>query len=74
MSDATEGCLLVIVLIIVLALMLFLVPAIEIWLWGLVMVPVFNAPVLTYWQMFALNWLCGLLFGRGGSYSTSSKK
>ena len=49
-------------LVLVICLALFLVPAIELWLWGLVMIPVFGAPVLTYWQMFALNWLCGLLF------------
>lgn len=47
--------------VLVICLALFLVPAIELWLWGLVMIPVFGAPVLTYWQMFALNWLCGLL-------------
>ena len=57
-----EGCAVVLASILVICLALFLVPALELWLWGLVMVPVFGAPVLTYWQMFALNWLCGLLF------------
>lgn len=57
-----EGCAVVLTSVLVICLALFLVPAIELWLWGLVMIPVFGAPVLTYWQMFALNWLCGLLF------------
>ena len=57
-----EGCAVVFASVLVICLALFLVPAIELWLWGLVMIPVFGAPVLTYWQMFALNWLCGLLF------------
>ena len=57
-----EGCAVVRASVLVICLALFLVPAIELWLWGLVMIPVFGAPVLTYWQMFALNWLCGLLF------------
>lgn len=51
-------------LIIAIALALFLVPAIELWIWGLVIVPVFGAPVLTFWQMFWLNIFTGLLFGR----------
>lgn len=57
-----EGCAVVLASVFVICLALFLVPTIELWLWGLVMIPVFGAPVLTYWQMFALNWLCGLLF------------
>ena len=57
-----ESCAVVLASVLVICLALFLVPAIELWLWGLVMIPVFGAPVLTYWQMFALNWLCGLLF------------
>ena len=57
-----EGCAVVLASVLVICLALFLVPTIELWLWGLVMIPVFGAPVLTYWQMFALNWLCGLLF------------
>jgi hypothetical protein len=58
----SEGCAVVLASVFVICLALFLAPALELWLWGLVMVPVFGAPVLTYWQMFALNWLCGLLF------------
>ena len=68
----SEGCLIVLLSIIFVAVMLFFVPWLELWLWGMVMIPVFGAPALTYWQMFALNWLCGLLFGcRGGNINTS---
>ena len=68
----SEGCLIALLAIILVAVILFFVPWLELWLWGVVMVPVFGAPALTYWQMFALNWLCGLLFGcRGGNINTS---
>ena len=66
------GCLIALLAVILVVVSFFLVPWLELWLWGLVMIPVFGAPVLTYWQMFALNWLCGLLFGcRGGNINTS---
>ena len=68
-----EGCLIALFTVILLVVMLFFAPLLELWLWGIVMVPVFGAPVLTYWQMFALNWLCSLLFGRGGHINTSNK-
>ena len=67
-----EGCLIALLAVILLVVMCFLIPWLELWLWGMVMIPVFGAPALTYWQMFALNWLCGLLFGcRGGNINTS---
>lgn len=31
-------------------------------LWNWVAVPLFGAPVLTFWVAFGLRWLCGLLF------------
>ena len=69
----SEGCLIVLLAVIFIVAMLFLIPLLELWLWGIVMVPIFGAPALTYWQMFALNWLCGLLFGRGGNINISKK-
>ena len=66
-----EGCLIALLAVIFVLALFFLVPWIELWLWGMVMIPVFGAPTLTYWQMFALNWLCGLLFGRRGNIDTS---
>ena len=68
----SEGCLIALLAIILVVVILFFVTWLELWLWGVVMIPVFGAPALTYWQMFALNWLCGLLFGcRGGNINTS---
>jgi hypothetical protein len=54
----------ILLLILLVGVLLFAVPALELWLWGLVMVPVFGAPVMTFWQMFGLNVLIGLLFGK----------
>ena len=70
----SEGCLIVLLAVIFIVAMLFLIPLLELWLWGIVMVSVFEAPILTYWQMFALNLLCGLLFRRGGGNINTSKK
>lgn len=69
----SEGCLIALLAVILVVAMIFLIPWLELWLWGVVMVPIFGAPTLTYWQMFALNWLCGLLFRRGGNINTSKK-
>ena len=69
----TDGCLIAILAVILLIVICFAVPWIELWLWGAVMIPVFGAPALTYWQMFGLNLLCVLLFGRGSNINTSNK-
>jgi energy-coupling factor transporter transmembrane protein EcfT len=54
---------------------IFIYAAIGCWLWGLIMVPVFGLPYLTYWQMFGLMWLSRLIFGSfNTSTSTSSKR
>lgn len=36
--------------------------AIATWLWGLIIVPVFGAPVLGYWQIYGIIILIKLLF------------
>lgn len=54
----------ILLLVLLVGILLFAVPALELWLWGLVMVPVFGAPMMTFWQMFGLNLLIGLLFGK----------
>lgn len=41
------------------------------WLWGLIIVPVFGAPVLTYWQMYGIMILIRLLLPTF-SHSSSS--
>lgn len=40
----------------------FIVAAIATWLWELIIVPVFGAPVLGYWQMYGFIILIKLLF------------
>ena len=35
--------------------------ALGLWLWGLIIIPIFNAPVLTFWQMFGLCLLARLM-------------
>lgn len=37
--------------------------AVGLWLWGLIMIPIFSAPVLTFWQMFGLCFLARVIVG-----------
>ena len=41
---------------------LFLWPALERIAWNYAIPEIFSLPQITYWQMFALNYLCTLLF------------
>ena len=50
-----EGCLIALLAVILVIALIFLTPLLELWLWGMVMIPVFGAPALTYWQMVALS-------------------
>ena len=56
------GCVAAVLAVILLIGLCFLGPAIVMWLWNWVAVTLFAAPVITYWQAFGLQWLCGLLF------------
>ena len=58
------GCGLAILVVIGLIALLFLGPAITMWLWNWIAVSLFNAPVIGYWTAFGLQWLCHILFGR----------
>lgn len=53
-----NGCFeafLAVILVFVIALIVNLIFAgIAVWMWGLIIVPVFGAPVLTYWQMYGI--------------------
>lgn len=40
------------------------------WLWNGTIVPLFNAPVVTFWQAWGMAVLCGLLFK---AYSLNTK-
>ena len=68
-----DGCLYVILAIILLIALMFISSWIEMMLWNWVMVDLFTMPTVTFWQMFGLNWLCGLLFRRN-NISTSKRK
>ena len=72
MSD-NDGCLWAVLAIILLIALMFISPWIEMMLWNWVMVDLFAMPTVTFWQMFGLNWLCGLLFRRNSSNISTSK-
>ena len=62
-STDEMGCFTAIVCFILLIGLLFLSPAIVMWLWNWVAVGLFGAPVIGYWTAFGLQWLCHILFG-----------
>lgn len=73
MND-NEGCLWAVLAVILLIALMFISPWIEMMLWNWVMVDLFAMPTVTFWQMFGLNWLCGLLFRRSSNISTNKNK
>lgn len=58
------GCGIIILCAILVIGLLFLGPAITMWLWNWVAVELFALPYIGYWQAFGLQWLCHILFGR----------
>ena len=62
-KNGDEGCLVIVLCLLGLIALLFLGPAITMWLWNWVAVSLFNAPVIGYWTAFGLQWLCNILFG-----------
>lgn len=58
------GCGAAILIALLLIGLLFLGPAITMWLWNWIAVELFGAPVIGYWTAFGLQWLCHILFGR----------
>jgi membrane-bound metal-dependent hydrolase YbcI (DUF457 family) len=63
-EDKTLGCLAIFLIVLGVIALLFLGPAITMWLWNWIAVSLFNAPVIGYWTAFGLQWLCHILFGR----------
>lgn len=63
-NDDETGCLVIILCVIGLIGLIFLGPAITMWLWNWVAVDLFGVPAIGYWTAFGLQWLCNLLFGR----------
>lgn len=62
------GCMLA---ILVLVICIFLYAAIGMWLWNIILVPLFGAPVIGYWQMYGLMILARLIFGSRSSSSSN---
>jgi hypothetical protein len=62
-SEIATGCLMWTLAFILVVALMFIGPAIELWLWSAIVVPNFALPMLGYWEMFGLHWLIGLLFG-----------
>ena len=62
-KDDNLGCGMIILIVIGLIALLFLGPAITMWLWNWIAVRLFNAPGIGYWTAFGLQWLCRNLFG-----------
>ena len=50
----------------------FIYAAILVWLWNLVIVSVFSAPIITYWQAYAICIICNILF-KGGNTKLNDK-
>lgn len=62
-KDDNDGCLVIVLCVLGLIALLFLGPAITMWLWNWIAVELFALPVIGYWQAFGLQWLCHILFG-----------
>ena len=68
-----DGCLYAILAVVLLIALMFISSWIEMMLWNWVMVDLFTMPTVTFWQMFGLNWLCGLLFRRSNISANKNK-
>ena len=62
------GCVLA---IFVIMLIVILYAAIGMWLWNLILVPLFGAPIIGYWQMYGIMILARMIFGRGSGSSSN---
>ena len=63
------GCMLT---ILVLVICIFLYAAIGMLLWNIILVPLFGAPIIGYWQMYGIMILARLIFGRSSTSSSSN--
>lgn len=60
------GCMLTILFFV---MCVFLYAAISMWLWNIILVPLFGAPVIGYWQMYGIMILARMIFGRVSTLS-----
>ena len=62
-EDSDFGCGVILLAALAIIGLIFLGPAITMWLWNWIAVDFFGAPVIGYWTAFGLQWLCHILFG-----------
>lgn len=71
MKNNDKGCLwwfgALVLAIAVLCVMSFITAGLALWLWNLIVIPVFAAPVLTYWQMYGIICLIHLMLPTASS-------
>lgn len=68
------GCGVVLGALVLVIALLFAEVGIILWLWNLLVVPLFGAPVLTYWTAFGLKILVNLLVPTSSNFSSSKRK
>ena len=61
MDKRSEGCLLTFFVLAVVVCASFIEAWLAQWLWGLIVVDLWNAPVISYWQMYGLIWMIRLI-------------
>lgn len=62
-KDLNNKYLVLLKLLITALIISFIYAGILMWLWNLIIVPVFCAPIITYWQAYAIYIICNILFG-----------
>ena len=60
-NDSDISCLTVLAIFTMALLMGILCPLMELWIWNEVFIPKFNAPELTFWDMFLINLFVSLI-------------
>lgn len=68
------GCGVVFCALALIIALLFAEVGIIMWLWNLLVVPLFGAPVLTYWIAFGLKILVNLLVPTSSNFNSSKRK
>lgn len=68
------GCGVVFCALALIIALLFAEVGIIMWLWNLLVVPLFGAPALTYWTAFGLKILVNLLVPTSSNFNSSKRK
>ena len=62
MKDFGEKFLLILGVIFMALIFSFIYGAILMWLWNMIIVAMFGAPILSYWQAYGICIICSILF------------